>query len=47
MPAALINAHAKLDEQVLLTYGLAKNVTDTEVLEALFKMYEELTRVKI
>jgi hypothetical protein len=47
MPPALAKAHEKLDEQVLAIFQLPKSATDSQILEALFKMYEQLSKVKI
>jgi hypothetical protein len=41
MPPELAKAHAKLDSDVLATYGLKHDATDAEILEVLFGMYAE------
>lgn len=44
MPKELRAAHKENDAAVMAAYGFAKNMSEAEVVAALFKMYVELTR---
>jgi hypothetical protein len=41
MPTELSKAHAKLDAAVMSAYGLVPSASDGEILEQLFRMYEQ------
>lgn len=43
MPKGLLEAHQNLDKATLKVYGLTGDVTETQILEALFARYRELT----
>jgi hypothetical protein len=44
MPPELSKAHAKLDTEALMAYGLKADSTDAEILEVLFTMYAEQSK---
>ena len=44
MPPELAKAHAKLDSEVLMAYGLTADANDAEILEVLFSMYAEQSK---
>ncbi|WNW15999.1 type IIL restriction-modification enzyme MmeI [Lactiplantibacillus plantarum] len=44
MPSELRKAHEANDRAVLKAYGLKSNATEDEIVQHLFKMYEELTK---
>lgn len=44
MPAELRKAHEANDKAVLQAYGLKPSASESEIVQHLFKMYEELTR---
>lgn len=44
MPVELRKAHEANDKAVLKTYGLKPSVSEDEIVQHLFKLYEELTR---
>ncbi|MFR0532281.1 type IIL restriction-modification enzyme MmeI, partial [Limosilactobacillus reuteri subsp. suis] len=44
MPIDLRKAHEANDKAVLKAYGLKSNATEDEIVQHLFKMYEELTK---
>lgn len=44
MPIELRKAHEANDKAVLKAYGLPTNATEQEIVQHLFKMYEELTK---
>ncbi|MEE6665608.1 DNA methyltransferase [Limosilactobacillus fermentum] len=44
MPAELRKAHEANDKAVLKAYGLKQSASESEIVQHLFKMYEELTR---
>lgn len=44
MPVELREAHEANDKAVLKAYGLSTNATEQEIVQHLFKMYEELTK---
>lgn len=44
MPVELRKAHEANDKAVLKAYGLSTNATEQEIVQHLFKMYEELTK---
>jgi hypothetical protein len=43
MPFDLLKAHEDNDKAVLTAYGFKKNITEEEIVTALFRMYEDLT----
>ena len=43
MPRDLVEAHQKLDREVLAAYGLKAGATESEILANLFARYSELT----
>jgi hypothetical protein len=43
MPRDLIDAHQKLDREVLTTYGLKPTATESEIMANLFTRYSTLT----
>ena len=46
MPADLRKAHQANDRAVMEAYGFAKDITESEIVAELFKMYEKLTAGK-
>ena len=44
MPIELRKAHEANDKAVLKAYGLKQSASESEIVQHLFKMYEELTR---
>jgi len=44
MPSELRKAHQSNDRAVMEAYGFAKDMTETEIVAELFKMYEKLTK---
>ena len=46
MPPALRKAHESNDKAVEKAYGFAKDMTESEIVAELFKMYEKLTAGK-
>ena len=44
MPVELRKAHEANDKAVLKAYGLKPSVSEDEIVQHLFKLYEELTR---
>ena len=44
MPPELRRAHQDNDRAVLAAYGFSKNITESEIVAELMKMYQELTR---
>ena len=46
MPSELRKAHQSNDRAVMEAYGFAKDITETEIVAELFKMYEKLVEVK-
>ena len=46
MPADLRKAHQANDRAVMEAYGFAKDITESEIVAELFKMYEALTKGK-
>ena len=44
MPIELRKAHEANDRAVLKAYGLKPSATEAEIVQHLFKMYEELTK---
>ena len=46
MPIELRKAHQANDRAVMEAYGFAKDITETEIVAELFKMYEKLVEVK-
>ena len=46
MPLDLRKAHQANDRAVMETYGFAKDITESEIVAELFKMYEKLTEGK-
>lgn len=44
MSIKLRNTHEANDKAVLKAYGLKPNATEEEIVQHLFKMYEELTK---
>ena len=44
MPSELRKAHQANDRAVMEAYGFAKDMTETEIVAELFKMYEKLTK---
>ena len=44
MPAELRKAHEANDKAVLQAYGLKPSASESEIVQHLFKLYEELTR---
>ena len=46
MPIELRKAHQANDRAVMEAYGFAKDITETEIVAELFKMYEKLTEGK-
>jgi len=46
MPPELRKAHQENDRAVMETYGFAKDITESECVAELFKMYEKLTAGK-
>jgi hypothetical protein len=43
MPRDLVDAHQKLDREVLTAYGLKPTATESEILANLFTRYSKLT----
>lgn len=43
MPADLLKAHELNDRAVLKAYGLKANISETEIVQHLFNLYEKLT----
>jgi hypothetical protein len=46
MPPELRKAHQENDRAVMEAYGFAKDMTESEIVTELFKMYEKLTAEK-
>lgn len=46
MPVELRRAHEENDKAVLKAYGLKSSVTEQEIVQRLFEMYEELTKTE-
>ena len=46
MPVELRRAHEENDKAVLKAYGLKSSATEQEIVQRLFKMYEELTKTE-
>jgi hypothetical protein len=46
MPIELRKAHQANDRAVIEAYGFAKDITESEIVAELFKMYEKLTEGK-
>lgn len=44
MPLELRKAHQSNDRAVMEAYAFAKDMTETEIVAELFKMYEKLTK---
>ena len=45
MPIELRKAHQENDRAVMETYGFSKDITESEIVAALFKMYEKLVKI--
>lgn len=45
MPPELRKAHQENDKAVMQAYGFAKDMTESEIVAALFKMYEKLVKI--
>ncbi|MBO5423793.1 MAG: hypothetical protein J6A06_08425 [Fibrobacteraceae bacterium] len=45
MPPELRKAHQENDKAVMQAYGFAKDTTESEIVAALFKMYEKLVKI--
>ncbi len=45
MPPELRKAHQENDKAVMQAYGFAKDMTETEIVAELFKMYEKLVKI--
>lgn len=45
MPPELRKAHQENDKAVMLAYGFSKDITESEIVAELFRMYEKLVKI--